>query len=95
MSATLTATGTVVDPEGDLPLNEGQSVHERNLGGADIDSRVGIQSDRNGFQELNDFIRLMSSEWATPPRATMVRLRSMLADMLQRPEHGETRSFTP
>lgn len=81
-----TTAGTVTLPAVKAQVSDGGSgVSMGPMGGTNTDSRVGLASDFNLFQELNDFIRVCCTNTGQAGPAVIVQLGMMLDDMRRNP----------
>lgn len=81
-----TTTGTMTQPIVKAQVSDGGSgVSINDAGDTDFDSRVGLATDFNLFQELNDFIRVVAAGTGQAAPAVIVQLQTMLADMRRNP----------
>lgn len=84
MSAEITSTGTfkTIATAGETaPTNEGQSIHERNIGNGELDPVAGLQNDTMGFSEVKGFIALFAAANSLDGPTAIVRLKHMLIEL--------------
>jgi len=95
MAATLTATGTWTVPAISPKYVGGSGVTFVGVGTAGtFDSRTSSQKGTNLFDELNQFITLMSAAQGVPAVCVIDQLMLMLGDLRRQPALGE-RVYAP
>lgn len=94
MAATITATGTWTVPQVLAQNVGGSGVLIRNATGTAFDSRQSLQRGINLFDELTQFIALMSAGLGIPGNAVIEQLMEMLANYRRNPAMGE-RVYAP
>jgi hypothetical protein len=62
-------------------------------GNMNLDSKIGVQGDREGYQELMSFVNLCATNWGIDGLAVMYQLRLMLNALLLNTE--ERRVYLP
>jgi hypothetical protein len=94
MAATITGTGTWTIPQVLHRPVGGSGTEAENAGGTAFDSRTSLQRGINLFDEVNQFVALMSAAMGVPGFAILDQLRVMIADMRRQPNMGE-RAYQP
>jgi hypothetical protein len=89
MAATITATGTWSVPQVLHRPVGGSGSEAENSTGTAFDSRISLQRGLNLYDELNQFVALMSAALGIPGFAVLDQLRVMIGDLRRNPAMGE------
>jgi len=93
MSGEVAITGTVT-PIATTPTDQGGSIHFDDMGGEERDARVGINTDKEGYQEVNRILSELCQNYAFPSgSAARVWLMQMLQSMGEQPIDGSDRVY--
>lgn len=91
MALTITGTTLTGTPRVSATL-DGETVGLEGLGRTDLDSATCLQTEANGFVDLNNFIAAWADSENCTPRAAMLRIRLMLDNLLNNQNLGPTLS---
>lgn len=89
MSATISATGTWTVPQVAGQPTGGSGVLFKSAGGAAFDARISLQKGINLFDEVNQFVTLMSGAMGVPGYVALDQIRLIINDMRRTPSMGE------
>ena len=56
------------------------------VGNMNLDSQLGIYTDKNGYQELNSFLQFWCASTGQDGRSALTQIQLMVNDMLRNPE---------